>query len=164
MVVELEMTGSGAAIARIIDAVAGKTVTLLANVQAPWSGSRVVDLPADGSFRVEIAAQGSWIVRIIRPALETVPVQSAPLVAEGDTSTALYYILLPAGEHAVRATHAGAGAFSITAHAAAGGGTLPVVRQIGPVEIETALTISGTLPALVLLDVAADGAWTLEID
>jgi hypothetical protein len=101
---------------------------------------------------------------VIQPSPETVAVLPVPRTFSGSGAKALYYLALPPGPHAVRVQHDGAGAFIVTAHVQAGGGTIPVVHELGPVEFVANLTILGTETALILLDVQADGNWTIAID
>lgn len=129
---------------------AGDQVDLFVNKIGSYQGTRLVNLSNDVTG-MDISADGSWTVTI-KPLLDArVAIDGS---AEGTGDDVLLIEKLD-GSNPARITHSGSENFTVWAY---GGSTGLLVNEIGSYE-GTVRVPSGTM----VIDVAADGAWTFEL-
>lgn len=127
----------------------GNQTDLLVNTIGAYAGSRLVNLGGSDIGGLEISASGAWQV-VARPLRDAPRAEGGALDGSGDA-----VVLLPGGADASRLTltHDGSSNFAVFGYST--GGASLLVNDIGRYE--------GTvrLDGAVVLDITADGRWTL---
>ena len=157
-IVQLEHDGSSNFAIWLLDKNGGK-VDLLVNEIGSHSGSMALTIPNTGNYLLDVTADGTWSVDIASPpalASDTAPVT---ILGTGRTVTPFYE--LDKGLWIVQLEHDGSSNFAIWLLDKNGGKVDLLVNEIGSHSGSMALTIPNT--GNYLLDVAADGTWSVDI-
>lgn len=131
---------------------AGSQTDLLVNEIGSYAGSRLVNLGGSNIGGLEISASGAWQV-VARPLRDAPRAEGGALDGSGDA-----VVLLPDGADASRLTLTHDGSSNVAVFGYATSGASLLVNDIGAYE--------GTvrLDGAVVLDVTADGNWTLRAE
>ena len=141
----------------------GERVDLLVNEIGPWFGSRAFEIPQTGEYLFEVNADGNWSIDILQPTPMNAEVRTKPQEYTGSGSQAIYFLNLDSGLHRVTATHNGSSNFVVWAYNSDASGRDLLVNEIGAFNGSVALQISSG-GAYIVLDVQADGDWTILVE
>ena len=138
----------------------GKQVASLANVMGIFDGSSAIGVETPGTYILDIAADGNWTVNITQPA--PVAQLEPPIALSGSGIQASPFFNLAAGLVVVRMEHDGQSDFVVRLLDSLGNAISVLVDEAGPFDGSTAIGVPQT--GTYMLDISADGNWTVEIE
>jgi len=158
-IAHLTHNGTGHFGVKLLDA-QGQSVDLLANDIGPFDGSKAVEIDSGGQFLLDISADGNWSTTITQPA----PVNpgSPPLQLSGRGQQATSFFVLTDGLHRFALAHDGTGHFGVSLLDAQGHLVDLLANDIGPFSGSKAAGVRRS--GAYLLDISADGNWTVSIE
>jgi hypothetical protein len=133
----------------------------VANVIGPFEGSQAVQVTQAGQHLLNVQADGAWGLRIEQPRPSDAPATTS---FSGNTKTATELFRLSGGLHTVRMTHQGDANFIVDLLDENGASVtlMGLVNEIGPFDGSQAVTVPED--GIYLLQVEANGPWTIEIE
>lgn len=139
----------------------GEWVELLVNMIGPFSGAKAVGIELEGSYIMDISADGNWTVLVEQP---RAPSDAArpPHTFSGTGQQVSPFIILSEGLTRFQMRHDGSHNFAIVLLDGRGDWVDLLVNEIGPFDGSKATGIRQ--PGPYLLDIAADGNWTVTIE
>jgi len=137
----------------------GQQVDRLECVQGPMVGSKAVGVPA-GTYVLDVKAQGPWSVGIEEPA--PVAVQYPPLTYGAEGSMATPFFQTNGGPLLFTMDYAVSGDFVVTVMEAGGNSVALLANETGPFQSFKIISLRSDVNYL--LNVEADGPWTMSID
>ncbi len=152
----------------------GQLVELLVNEIGPFDGSKAVGVKKGAIFGakpgihiLDIAADGNWTVVIEQPRPTDAP--KAPQTFTGQGQGVSPFFSLESGLVTFHMTHDGSSNFAICLLDHEGQLVELLVNEIGPFDGSKAVgvkkgTIFGAKSGIHILDIAADGNWTVSIE
>jgi len=152
---------------------AGETAELLVNEIGAFEGSKAIGVRQDsfmgakpGTHLLNITADGSWTIKVEQPRPTTA--QALPLNLTGKGCSVTPFFTLEAGTVVFEMTHDGQSNFAISLLAADGKVAELLVNEIGAYQGKKAVGIKagslfGAQPGVHLLNIEADGNWTVAI-
>lgn len=129
-----------------------------------WKGSVGVVIRDPGEYHFWVQAEGDWQIDLQWPTPETSPVSETPFTASGTGDQAVYFVLVQTGHHTISMTHDGAGPFSVASLTSEGRNYIDRFSGSGPSSASLEFTITGKAFEFLLLNVRADGNWTIELN
>ena len=138
----------------------GQTVDLLANELGAFDGSKAISATG-GDYVMDITADSDWSVTIEQPG----PPQTLagpPLTLNGNGQQATEFFNLAEGLTTFKATHNGPGNFAIILLDQNGQVIDLLFNELGAFDGSKATGVD--TPGAYLLDIAADGDWTVTIE
>ncbi|TKJ31057.1 MAG: hypothetical protein CEE40_03120 [Chloroflexi bacterium B3_Chlor] len=139
----------------------GEWVELLVNMIGPFNGAKAVGVEQEGNYIMDISADGSWTVLVEQPRPPS-DTPSPPQTFAGSGQQVSPFIMLSEGLARFQMTHDGAHNFAIVLLDSRGNWVDLLVNEIGPFDGSKAVGIRQS--GAYLLDIAADGNWTLTIE
>lgn len=137
----------------------GNRVELLANDIGVFQGSKAVGIARESEYLIDITASGKWTITIEQPRDVTAPATTS-LTGEGQQATALFS--LKKGLVTFKMTHNGQSNWAPILLDKDGSRIELLANEIGTFDGSKAVRISRD--GIYLLDVAADGKWTITIE
>ena len=158
-VFDMTHTGSSNYIVWLLDS-GGKEVGLLANVIGNYDGSQATGVDSQGSYYLDVDADGPWSIDITqpRPSVSSLPYTTS-FSGSGPLATALFRT--GAGAHTFSFSHSGSSNFVVWLLDMNGDYVDLLANEIGST---SGSTISGLEAGGYLLNVDADGPWTVTIN
>ena len=135
----------------------GDEIDLIANEIDAYTGSKAVSIPSDGSYLFNVNSSGTWSIAITQPRPTTA---SATTIFSGKGSTATPIFSLSAGLHTFSVTHDGESNIIVHLLDSNGKEVELLANEIGAYTGSQAVKTSD---ALYLLEISADGNWTVNI-
>jgi hypothetical protein len=160
VVAQMSHQGSGNFAVTVLDD-QGQPVDLLANAIGSFDGGKAFQVEEGGSFVLDIAADGAWSVTLSQPG-PPADLAGPPQSLSGHGQQATQFFGLTAGLATFTMTHQGQGNFAIVLVDPAGRPVDLLVNEIGAFEGSKASGIAS--PGAYLLDITADGDWTVTIE
>jgi hypothetical protein len=140
---------------------AGGTDSLLVNVVGPFDGSKALQTKA-GQHLIDIFADGPWTITVEQPRPSSAPQTTS---FQGNSQAATDFFELSEGLKRFQMTHQGSGHFGVTLLNKDGsriGMKSLLANEVGPFDGSKAARIRRN--DLYLLQVSADGPWTVQIE
>ncbi|MCZ6750410.1 MAG: IPT/TIG domain-containing protein [Acidobacteria bacterium] len=138
----------------------GQSVETLVNEMGAFGGAKAVEISEEGEYFLDISADGMWMVEIEQP---------RPLSAEGPPRTftgmgqqVSPFVNLDAGVFIFRMSHNGTSNFIVALLDSNGQRVETLVNEIGVFNGSKMVGIDS--PGLFLLDILADGDWTISVE
>ncbi len=138
----------------------GERVDLLVNEIGSFNGSKAVRIDSDGEFVLDITASGSWTVKIEQPRPKSAP--GIPKTLSGKGQQASEFIDLDSGLKTFKMTHSGQSNFAVMLLDNEGHRVDLLVNEIGSFDGSKAIGVSSS--GIYILDITADGDWTISIE
>jgi len=138
----------------------GNKVELLVNEVGTFDGAKAVGINKKGTYILDISADGQWTVKIEQPRPTTAP--SIPKTFSGVGQQVSGFVMIPKGLTTFRMTHNGQSNFSIWLLDKNGNKVELLVNEIGVFNGSKAVGIPST--GIYLLDISADGNWSITIE
>lgn len=138
----------------------GEKVELLVNVIGSFNGSKAVRVNTPGEYVLDVQASGGWTVKIEQPRPTTAP--SVPKTLSGRGQQASEFITLNSGLKTFKMKHTGQGNFGIWLLDSSGEKVELLVNEIGSFDGSKAIGISTS--GIYILDISADGEWSVSIE
>lgn len=136
----------------------GSQVERLANEIGMVKGSKAVHVPKDGQYLIDVSADGSWAFNISQPRPTTAP-QTKTFKGRGFRTTEIFS--LSSGLAIFKMHHGGQGNWSPLLMDADGNHVERLANEIGIFDGSKAVHINES--GLYVLDVSADGPWTILV-
>ena len=135
----------------------GDTVELLVNTIGKFDGSKAVGIKRKGTYLLDISADGRWSVSTAKPKLNPTIRRFS---AHGQEASHLF--TLDAGLHVFRMKHDGKSNFAVILLDSEGDTIELLVNTIGKFDGSKAVGIKRK--GNYLIDISADGNWTVAIE
>jgi hypothetical protein len=135
----------------------GKNVELLANEIGSFNGSKAVGVSA-GEYILDVSADGAWTVNITQPRQSSAS-DTRSFSGTGQAATALFH--LGNGLAKFKLTHSGESNFGVWLKDKDGENVELLANEIGSFNGSKAVGVSD---GQYILDVSADGPWTITIE
>lgn len=139
----------------------GERVELLVNEIGGFDGAKAFGIERTGTFILDILASGNWTVSVEQPAV-TPSIPAVPQMFTGHGKQVSPLFRLDDGLVTFRTTHDGSRNFAIWLLDARGERVELLVNEIGTFDGAEAVWIRST--GAYLLDIAADGNWTIAVE
>lgn len=143
---------------------AGEGRGQLANDTAAFQGSRAIVIPEDEDYVFEVSADGAWDITVAWPNPRTGPQRELPLELSGTGVQAIYFVRAEPGLHEVQVSHRGSKAFVVSVMNSDGKAFDRLVEAEGAYEGTASVRVRGEQPSWLVVDIRADGDWTISID
>lgn len=137
----------------------GEILDLLANDIGPWNGIAAVNIWRDGQYLLDVDADGPWSVSISQPRPQSGI--SIPVSLSGRGERVTQFIKLNKGLKRFELTHDGTSNFVVWLLDEHGQMVDLLANEIGSFDGSTATSIGRS--GLYLLDISADGRWSVDI-
>jgi hypothetical protein len=137
----------------------GRRIDLLVNEIGPFNGSTAIGVQA-GSYLLDISADGAWAVSIEQPYPATAPPVPQTFTGQGQQVSPMF--ALQQGLVRFAMSHNGDRNFAIWLLDQRGNRIDLLVNEIGQFSGSKAIGI--TRAGIYLLDIAADGNWTVTVE
>lgn len=138
----------------------GQTVELLVNEIGKFDGSKAVGIEKKGEYVLDISANGKWTVDITQPRPNSPQSEAQTFTGTGQQATLIFN--LDKGLKTFKMKHSGKSNFSVVLMDKKGNNIELLVNEIGTFDGSKAVGIDRS--GLYLLDVAADGEWTISVE
>ena len=138
----------------------GEEVELLVNETDNFDGAKAVGIETNGTYILDVSADGQWTVKIEQPRPITAP--SIPQTFTGTGQQVSEFVTIPRGLTTFRITHSGSSNFIIWLLNDDGETIELLVNETGSFNGSKAVGIEQT--GIYLLDIAADGNWSVAIE
>jgi|GEM_PF-2606726 len=158
-VFDMTHTGSSNFIVWLLDS-NGEYVDLMANEIGDYDGSQATGIDARGSYYLDVDADGPWSIDVTqpRPAVSSLPFTKS-FSGSGPTATNLFQ--MSTGAHTFTVSHSGSSNFIIWLLDMNGQYVDLIVNEIGS---HSGSTVVGVDPGGYLMNVEADGDWSVSIN
>lgn len=137
----------------------GQKIELLANAVGSFNGSKAVEISKKGTYLFDISADGEWSIKIEQPRPITADVK--PKIISGIGQKASSFIKLNKGLTTFDLKHDGTSNFSVFLMDSKGQKIELLANDIGSFNGSKAVGINES--GLYLLDISADGNWSIAI-
>jgi len=137
----------------------GNTIDLLVNEIGTFDGKKAVGIKKSGKYLLDISAGGSWTVKIDQPRPSEAP--PVPQEFKGNGQQVSEVFSIGKGLARFEMTHSGSSNFIVTLLDDNGNTVDLLVNEIGTFDGSKAVSIRNT--GMYLLDIQADGAWTIKV-
>lgn len=138
----------------------GKMVDLLANEIGNFSGSKAVGITSKGEYLLDVTASGKWTVSIKQP--RPTSAESKPQALTGKGQQASKFIKLENGLTTFKLKHTGSSNFAVTLLDKNGNLKELLANEIGNFDGSKATGVNTS--GIYLLNITADGNWTINIE
>lgn len=138
----------------------GQRVELLVNVIGNFDGAKAIGVAKKGEYVLDVSANGKWTVRIEQPRPTTA--ESKPRTFTGTGQQVSPFVKLDKGLTTFKLKHTGKSNFAVLLMDKNGNREELLVNEIGNFDGSKAVGISRS--GIYLLDVSADGAWTIAVE
>lgn len=155
----LTHTGTSNFAVKLLDS-DGQAVDLLVNEIGKFDGSKAVGVVNKGEYILDISANGKWTVKIEQPRPTTADAKPRTFTGKGQQVSP--FISLSKGLTTFSLKHSGASNFAVKLLDSNGQAEELLVNEIGKFDGSKALGISSS--GLYLLDISADGDWTVSVE
>jgi len=135
-------------------------IEMLVDVVGPLYGSKVLGIDTGGEYIVDVAANGNWTVRIEQP--RQTLVESTLRTLSGKGQQASEFIKLDTGSTVFRLRHDGSQYFTVWLLDNKGQKVEMLANEAGP--FNSSKTVEIDQPGVYILDIAADGSWTITVE
>lgn len=135
----------------------GDTVELLVNKIGSFDGSKTVGIASSGEYILDVSADGKWTVNIEQPRQLDADKKTS---FSGNGQFATRPFRIEGGLRKFELTHNGESNFAVMLLDEYGNDVDLLVNKIGKFDGSTAGSVDG---GLYVLDVTADGPWTIDI-
>ena len=139
---------------------AGEYVDLLVNEIGEFSGETAVALPAADDYTLNVEADGTWRITFD----QEIPASGDPVPTEfeGEGAAVSPFLEFDEGLVRFRLTHDGSSNFAVVLYGADGEYIDLLVNEVGRFRGSQAVSIEE--PGLYVLDIDADGAWSVAVE
>jgi len=138
----------------------GQNVELLVNEIGNFDGTKAVGVAKRGEYILDVSANGKWTVKIEQPRPTTS--ESKPETFTGTGQQASPFIKLDKGLTTFKLNHTGKSNFAVVLMDKNGNSEGLLVNEIGAFNGSKAVGIDKS--GIYILDVSADGNWTISIE
>lgn len=138
----------------------GQRIDLLVNEIGPFNGAKAIGIERQGIYILDISADGQWTVKIEQPRPINAP--STPKTFTGTGQQVSGFVTISKGLAVFRMTHNGFSNFQVWLLNKDGRRIDLLVNEIGAFDGSKAIGIPGT--GIYLLDISADGNWSISIE
>lgn len=138
----------------------GQRVELLVNEIGKFDGAKAVGIAKKGEYVLDISANGKWTVIIEQPRPTTA--DTKPRTFTGTGQQVSPFVQLNKGLTTFKLKHTGKSNFSVLLMDKKGNREELLVNEIGDFDGSKAVSISKS--GLYLLDISADGEWSIIIE
>ena len=135
-------------------------IEMLADVVGPFYGSKVLGIDTAGEYIVDISTSGNWTVRIEQP--RQTSVESTLRTLSGKGQQASEFIKLDTGSTVFRLRHDGSQYFTVWLLDNKGAKVEMLANEAG--SFSSSKTVEIDQPGVYILDIAADGSWTITVE
>jgi len=139
---------------------AGENVELLVNEIGKFSGSKAAGIEKKGEYVLDVSANGSWTVEIEQPRSNSAQSEAQTFTGTGQQVTPIFN--LEKGLKTFKMKHLGKSNFSVVLMDKKGDNIELLVNEIGEFDGSKAVGINRS--GLYLLDISADGEWTILVE
>lgn len=138
----------------------GQRVELLVNEIGKFDGAKAVGIAKKGEYVLDISANGKWTVKIEQPRPTTADTKPRTFTGVGQQVSP--FVQLNKGLATFKLKHTGKSNFSVLLMDKKGNREELLVNEIGDFDGSKAVGISKS--GLYLLDISADGEWSIIIE
>jgi hypothetical protein len=138
----------------------GQRVELLVNEIGKFDGAKAIGIAKRGEYILDISANGKWTVKIEQPRPTTA--ESKPKTFTGTGQQVSPFIKLDKGLTTFKLKHTGKSNFAVLLMDKSGNREELLVNEIGDFDGSKAVGVSRS--GIYLLDISADGAWTISVE
>ncbi len=135
-------------------------IEMLADVVGPFYGSKVLGIDTAGEYIVDITTSGNWTVRIEQP--RQTSVESTLNTLSGKGQQASEFIKLDTGSTVFRLRHDGSQYFTVWLLDNKGAKVEMLANEAG--SFSNSKTVEIDQPGVYILDITADGSWTITVE
>lgn len=136
----------------------GELVELLVNEIGAFNGAKAVGIEASGEYIIKVTASGKWTIAIEQPHPTSAPAVPQTFTGKGQKVSPFFQA---SGLRTFSMKHDGKSNFAIVLLDADGNPVDLLVNEIGKFDGSTAV---GRMNGMYLLDITADGNWTISIE
>jgi len=138
----------------------GQRVELLVNEIGKFDGAKAVGVSKKGEYVLDISANGNWTIKIEQPRPTSAQSEAQTFTGIGQQVTPIFN--LDKGLKTFKMKHSGKSNFSVVLMDKKGNNIELLVNEIGDFDGSKAVGINRT--GLYLLDISADGEWTVVME
>ncbi len=139
---------------------AGEDVGMWVNEIGDCQQTHAANIRNAGKYRLQVGSSGEWSITVKQPKPDATVSAPEPFTGKGGNVTRFF--VLGAGSHVVESVHKGTGVFRVKLRDTDGNLFDEPVAVIGTYDGSRILKL--TKPGVFLIDVFADGDWTVSID
>lgn len=138
----------------------GQRIELLVNEIGKFDGAKAVGIAKNGEYILDVSANGKWTVKIEQPRPTTA--ESKPKTFTGTGQQVSPFVKLDKGLTTFKLKHTGKSNFAVLLMDKNGNREELLVNEIGDFDGSKAVGVSRS--GIYLLDISADGAWTISVE
>ena len=138
----------------------GQRVELLVNEIGKFDGAKAVGIAKKGEYILDVSANGTWTIKVEQPRPTTA--ESKPKTFTGTGQQVSPFVKLDKGLTTFKLKHTGKSNFAVLLIDKNGNREELLVNEIGDFDGSKAVGISRS--GIYLLDISADGAWTISVE
>jgi hypothetical protein len=138
----------------------GERIQLLVNEIGSFNGSKAVSIPKNGEYILDVSASGKWTVKIEQPRPQAA--DKSPQTFTGTGQGVSPFVTLDKGLIKFSLKHKGKSNFAVVLMDKDGNREELLVNEIGDFDGSKAVSVSSS--EIYLMDISADGPWTISAE